>query len=80
MRYRLRTLLIVLALGPPVLAGAWFGYFEYLRYRDHLEEQRIAAEREETDLVLQQILYDASARTVWQGKLLDDLPPLSDCP
>jgi hypothetical protein len=23
-RYRLRTLLIVLALGPPVLAGAWF--------------------------------------------------------
>ena len=23
MRYRLRTLLIVLALGPPVLAGAW---------------------------------------------------------
>jgi hypothetical protein len=24
MRYRLRTLLIVLALGPPVLAGLWF--------------------------------------------------------
>jgi hypothetical protein len=24
MRFRLRTLLIVLALGPPVLAGAWF--------------------------------------------------------
>jgi hypothetical protein len=24
MRYRLRTLLIVLALGPPVLAGAWY--------------------------------------------------------
>jgi len=23
-RYRLRTLLIVLALGPPVLAGAWW--------------------------------------------------------
>jgi hypothetical protein len=23
MRFRLRTLLIVLALGPPVLAGAW---------------------------------------------------------
>lgn len=23
MRYKLRTLLIVLALGPPVLAGAW---------------------------------------------------------
>jgi hypothetical protein len=24
-RYKLRTLLIVLALGPPLLAGAWFG-------------------------------------------------------
>lgn len=24
MRYRLQTLLIVLAVGPPVLAGAWF--------------------------------------------------------
>jgi len=24
MQYRLRTLLIVLALGPPVLAGEWF--------------------------------------------------------
>jgi hypothetical protein len=24
MQYRLRTLLIVLALGPPVLAGAWW--------------------------------------------------------
>jgi hypothetical protein len=24
MRYRLRTLLIVLVLGPPFLAGAWF--------------------------------------------------------
>jgi hypothetical protein len=23
-RYKLRTLLIVLALGPPMLAGAWF--------------------------------------------------------
>jgi hypothetical protein len=27
MRYRLRTLMIVLALGPPLLAGAWF-YFD----------------------------------------------------
>jgi hypothetical protein len=29
MRYRLRTLLIVLALGPMVLAGAWLAYQEY---------------------------------------------------
>jgi hypothetical protein len=26
MRFRLRTLLIVLALGPMVLAGAWFAW------------------------------------------------------
>jgi hypothetical protein len=26
MRYRLRTLLIVLALGPVVIAGAWWGW------------------------------------------------------
>jgi len=26
MRYRLRTLLIVLSLGPMVLAGAWFAW------------------------------------------------------
>jgi hypothetical protein len=26
MRYRLRTLLIVLALGPPALAGLWFAW------------------------------------------------------
>ena len=26
MRYRLRTLMIFLALGPPVLAGAWFAW------------------------------------------------------
>ena len=29
MRYRLRTLLIVLALGPPVLAGGWYGIEKY---------------------------------------------------
>jgi hypothetical protein len=27
MRYRLRTLLIVLALGPPAIAVVWFGVF-----------------------------------------------------
>jgi hypothetical protein len=32
MQYRLRTLLIVLALGPMVLAVVWFGYDEY-RFR-----------------------------------------------
>jgi hypothetical protein len=31
MRYRLRTLLIVLALGPPLLAGGYWGYWAYRR-------------------------------------------------
>jgi hypothetical protein len=31
MRYRLRTLLIVLTLGPPVLAGAWVKLVEWRR-------------------------------------------------
>jgi len=29
MRYRLRTLLIVMALGPPLIAGAWWGWSEW---------------------------------------------------
>jgi len=33
MRYRLRTLLIVLALGPPVLAVGWWGYRAWLNWR-----------------------------------------------
>ncbi|MCI0357336.1 MAG: hypothetical protein L0211_02485 [Planctomycetaceae bacterium] len=33
MRYRLRTLLILLAVGPVVLAGAWFAGSELLRPR-----------------------------------------------
>jgi len=40
MRYRLRTLLIVLALGPPVLAGAWLSYGKWraeLERREALE-------------------------------------------
>ena len=36
MQYRLRTLLIVLALGPPVLAGAWFGVVCPLLYMREL--------------------------------------------
>jgi hypothetical protein len=35
MRYRLRTLLIVLAVLPPLLAGAWF---EWMAYRARQRE------------------------------------------
>ena len=31
MRYRLRTLLIALSLGPPLLAMAWFGWNDWQR-------------------------------------------------
>jgi len=37
MRYRLRTLLIVLVLGPPVLAGLWLGFQAYRRPAPHPE-------------------------------------------
>ncbi len=33
MRYRLRTLLIVLALGPAVLAAGWWGYSKWREER-----------------------------------------------
>jgi hypothetical protein len=32
-RYKLRTLLIVLALGPPLLAGAWLAIQQIMRLR-----------------------------------------------
>ena len=34
MQYRLRTLLIVLALGPPLIAGGWWGWSEYREWRE----------------------------------------------
>jgi hypothetical protein len=34
MRFRLSTLLIVLALGPPVLAWGWNGYRAHVRARE----------------------------------------------
>jgi hypothetical protein len=40
MRYRLRTLLIVLALGPVVLAGAWWGVVAYREWRANVFVER----------------------------------------
>jgi hypothetical protein len=37
MRFRLRTLLIVLALGPVALSRAWFGWQRYLEYKRQRE-------------------------------------------
>jgi len=40
MRYRLRTLLIVLALAPPALANGWCWYSEWRAGQRLLEEMR----------------------------------------
>jgi hypothetical protein len=37
MRYRLRTLLIVLTIGPALLAGTWFGWQRYLEHKRQRE-------------------------------------------
>ena len=47
MRYRLRTLLIVLALGPPVLAGTWFIYSEPSRRQQEAEYWKKEAQQQE---------------------------------
>jgi hypothetical protein len=49
MRFRLRTLLIVLAVGPVVLAGAWFGW------------QALVARPQTDDLTTEVIQLDAPA-------------------
>ena len=48
MRYRLRTLLIVLALGPSVLAGAWTIYAKVLPQRSADRFQRIIISPDES--------------------------------
>jgi hypothetical protein len=37
MRYRLRTLLLVLTVGPPVLAGVWFTRNNVLEEQDYYD-------------------------------------------
>lgn len=39
-RYKLRTLLIVVALGPPLLAG---GYFGFMRWREYQRQRHFDA-------------------------------------
>src|SRR5438093_13582926 len=66
-RFRLSTLFILLAVGPPMLAWSWSAYVAYR------ERQRDI----EMELVMKQLLYEASNRTVIQysGSILGDLPP-----
>jgi hypothetical protein len=44
MRFRLRTLLIVLALGPMVFAGAWFAWQDWRARQAKAEQDRLAIE------------------------------------
>ena len=47
LRYRLHTLLLVLALGPPVLAGVWWSYGKW-----RAEQERRRAEMElQTEII-----------------------------
>jgi signal-transduction protein with cAMP-binding, CBS, and nucleotidyltransferase domain len=39
LRYKLRTLLILLAIGPPVLAGAWWTYQDYCQQQRRVADQ-----------------------------------------
>ena len=44
MQFRLRTLLIVLAVGPMVLAGAWFAWQDWRTRQAKAEQDRLAVE------------------------------------
>jgi hypothetical protein len=54
-RYRLRTLLIVLALGPPFLAGAWLNYNRWMILQRERESMR------ELEAIMAQVSYGAGS-------------------
>ena len=66
-RYSLRTLLILLAIGPPLVAGVWFAYLDY-RGRQRLAD----VQRQEREL--QELLYPPGIRTWWLSDIDDDVP------
>jgi hypothetical protein len=59
MRYRLRTLLTVVAIEPPLLAGAWWGV---VRYREWPEWRELEAEKSRVLEILTKALRDADIR------------------
>ena len=60
MRYRLRTLLILLAILPPLLACAWWGWSEW-QARRAAAAQRAAAQREQVISFYLGLLGDSGA-------------------
>jgi hypothetical protein len=45
MRYRLRTLLILLAVGPPMLAGAWIAVSEWRGHQQYIRAKHAEHDR-----------------------------------
>ncbi len=70
LRYRLRTLLIVLALGPPVLAAGWWGWSEYQEWR---ERQR--RELRQSDLIDLDLPHLGGGTTFAEHPDPADFPP-----
>ena len=62
MRYRLRTLLILLAILPPLL---WFGYIRWQRYQ---ERQRLLE-------IVKSIDFGASLQIDWQAFVKSQAAP-----
>jgi hypothetical protein len=63
MQFRLRTLLIVLAVGPVVLAGAWFGWQRYLEYLEYKRQPEFDE------------LIDLISTTIVPESTWEDTPP-----
>jgi hypothetical protein len=68
MRYRLRTLLLALAILPPLLAGGWiWGWREYRDWHERVARERLRAEA-------QQLLEQVAAA---QAALQVGSPPMT---
>ena len=59
MRYRLRTLLILLAILPPLLWGAWWGWWEWQARRADQQQERVV---KYLDLGRDEAVYPAQNR------------------
>jgi hypothetical protein len=68
MRYRLRTLLIVLALGPPVLAGLYSSLTAWQRVQATREAHRMAFDAQKRLASLEQ-------EAMWQRATRADISP-----
>ena len=77
MRYRLRTLLIVLALGPVVLAGAWWGYGKWREEQEWRAFQRATQIRVDRGAAVRITPADPSTTAQSGIRWLIQLPPES---